>query len=1260
MLPPGLSRGRKPAIYKRLRCFGYHFISTVDGGYAADLDTILSSINNPNRIYDWWINGTYTADTEDTPITSVTISGYEDPAIGATAGSLSNLTVAADAPYELKTHSDDCTIWLWGGRRMKTDEHFAKNQQYNISTGLKAKDGYYFSDTCTYKLLDKSGNEVQIYAGIDCEVPNAKAADIDTPAILLGESGPVTVYNIVLDPNGGSGERSVVIVEKGSVYTIPECSFGLPEGKADFAYWKASFADGSEKTFLPGEKWTADDIMTTLTAMWSSRDVPGLWLGETPVTDANKDNILGNTGTPTASFDSETNTLTLNHPDISGLHEGALIFAKNMNLTIKAADGLTLNNSDGYGIYVKNGSLTVEGNVTGTLSRYALMADKITVRGNLDFTHSKTYGATIGAVVGDIEIDGNVKLNATSTYFADDAIAANSSVRIDGDVTVSGNYYEGLAAYGGTVTMTSGQWDISADDTAIRASDGISIPSGYTITTPAGGKISTVEIVEDQVRYHVTESDGTTVAKHVVIKPPVLTGITVTTPPDKTVYTAYEDFDPTGMVVTATYEDNSTKVVSATATVTDGTDLKCSQTSVTVSYTEGEITKTAEQSITVNPGAITFVQVKNFMAPTVGNTAKAAINALADVISLEYTPDIWPLGCIGLIYAKCNNPDYANAVKGGSAAFNAYMNEGYQDSDLTYLEDNDEFEAGNVYVAQLALEADNAVFDESCTYSLNGVPAAAMADKNMCGLFAIFDYSNPGQFTITLDPNGGSCGTASVQTGTDGKLTDALPEASAAGASFEGWYTFDGNQVTADTVFYSDTTLYAHYTANKLLSVTITMQEPAAGKSLYDMHNKWFMNGDFDFTCIPTAHAQLNPNEYPVMCFKINDPDIVEKYKDTTLTDEDFFTAFVGESYPEEMDFDDVFEKGGNYLIYIVSVADLDFDSDFVGSINNKFTRTQREFNDIAMLGMSILVEIPEDDPAITYTIIYGANSEWTKDSTAGLAFTSDAPFAKFDSVKIDDSTIAATNYTAEEGSTKITLAPTYLETLSVGSHSIEIVSSDGSASTSFTVKAAQAPDPTTYTVTFNMGGHGTAPVDQTVNKGDKATKPTTDPTAEGWTFDGWYADATFSVAFNFDAAINANTTVYAKWTENTVPQPPVPEKFTVSFNMNGHGTQVAEQTVEDGSKATKPTDPTASGYTFGGWYADATFSTKYDFNTAITANTTVYAKWTKNSVAPTDPTTPQTGDNSNMFLWIALLFVSGGALAGTAVYGKKKKYRAE
>ena len=148
-------------------------------------------------------------------------------------------------------------------------------------------------------------------------------------------------------------------------------------------------------------------------------------------------------------------------------------------------------------------------------------------------------------------------------------------------------------------------------------------------------------------------------------------------------------------------------------------------------------------------------------------------------------------------------------------------------------------------------------------------------------------------------------------------------------------------------------------------------------------------------------------------------------------------------------------------------------------------------------------------------------------------------------------------------------------------------------------------------------------------------------PAREGYVFKGWNPTVAKKVT--------ANATYTATW--KAVPA----ATYTVSFNMNGHGTQVAAQTVEKGGKAIKPADPKETGYKFAGWYADATFSTKFDFDTEITANTTVYAKWTKDSVAPTDPTSPQTGDNSHVFLWVALLFVSCGALIGTTVYSKKR-----
>ena len=83
-----------------------------------------------------------------------------------------------------------------------------------------------------------------------------------------------------------------------------------------------------------------------------------------------------------------------------------------------------------------------------------------------------------------------------------------------------------------------------------------------------------------------------------------------------------------------------------------------------------------------------------------------------------------------------------------------------------------------------------------------------------------------------------------------------------------------------------------------------------------------------------------------------------------------------------------------------------------------------------------------------------------------------------------------------------------------------------------------------------------------------------------------------------------------------TTPEPaptptPTVTNYTVSFDMQGYGTQVPSQTIENGKKATKPTDPTATGLIFKGWYKESTFDTAWDFNVdTVTSNTTLYAKW--------------------------------------------------
>ena len=100
----------------------------------------------------------------------------------------------------------------------------------------------------------------------------------------------------------------------------------------------------------------------------------------------------------------------------------------------------------------------------------------------------------------------------------------------------------------------------------------------------------------------------------------------------------------------------------------------------------------------------------------------------------------------------------------------------------------------------------------------------------------------------------------------------------------------------------------------------------------------------------------------------------------------------------------------------------------------------------------------PDPDP-IDYNILDGANSSWTQNSDGSLSIRGSGAFSKFVGVKVDGSLVDAKNYTVKEGSTIVTLKADYLNTLSVGTHTFEILWTDGSASTTFTIKADTSDD---------------------------------------------------------------------------------------------------------------------------------------------------------------------------------------------------------
>lgn len=181
-----------------------------------------------------------------------------------------------------------------------------------------------------------------------------------------------------------------------------------------------------------------------------------------------------------------------------------------------------------------------------------------------------------------------------------------------------------------------------------------------------------------------------------------------------------------------------------------------------------------------------------------------------------------------------------------------------------------------------------------------------------------------------------------------------------------------------------------------------------------------------------------------------------------------------------------------------------------------------------------------------------------------------------------------------------------------------------------------------TYVVNFNTDG-GNSVSNQIINKDGTITKPQ-DPVRDGYKFLGWYSN---NVLFDFNTPITKNLELVAKWekakdnsttgtttttkkndttssttkktttkkndttntttTKKTTTNTTEAKKYTVKFDSNG-GSKVSSKEVTSGSKVSKPSNPTRTGYKFSGW----TLNNKaYDFNSKVTSNITLVAKWT-------------------------------------------------
>lgn len=141
-------------------------------------------------------------------------------------------------------------------------------------------------------------------------------------------------------------------------------------------------------------------------------------------------------------------------------------------------------------------------------------------------------------------------------------------------------------------------------------------------------------------------------------------------------------------------------------------------------------------------------------------------------------------------------------------------------------------------------------------------------------------------------------------------------------------------------------------------------------------------------------------------------------------------------------------------------------------------------------------------------------------------------------------------------------------------------------------------------TVTFEAANGSGIPSPQSIIDGGTSIEPK-DPYRAGFLLEGWYTDNnTFNNRFDFTTKITADTTIYGKWVAKTG------NFYLLIFDSKG-ANSIASQEIKQGQRGTEPAVPKKADHIFVGWYTDdGTFKNSFDFNTIITKNTTLYAKY--------------------------------------------------
>lgn len=227
-----------------------------------------------------------------------------------------------------------------------------------------------------------------------------------------------------------------------------------------------------------------------------------LLVGGVRVNAANKDNIFGDSGTPRATYDPETCTLTLNTASIP-LNNGAsdYIYAENLALVVDSKQALSIDTTENYcrPIYIEHGSLTLRGNITIITTEdegvevygYEEGQGNLTIGGQLTVTaideHNPYHPVTADAIRASKDITILPGSTVTARSESNCAIYSNSGTIsiLGGTSTFTSTSDEALRCkylqiQGGTVTLEGQE-----DDYTAGVEEDLTV-SGGSLTTRGG------------------------------------------------------------------------------------------------------------------------------------------------------------------------------------------------------------------------------------------------------------------------------------------------------------------------------------------------------------------------------------------------------------------------------------------------------------------------------------------------------------------------------------------------------------------------------------------------------------------------------------------------------------------------------------------------------------------------------------------------------------------------------------------------------